>query len=539
MSWVLDIRIRYKILFLSVMGISGILIYFAYNYSVASANAERLTEIRDIAYPMLENTDINLVRLDKVKGMLIAAASEGEAELVTEADVLAEEMQKTFVQMAEINRHDAKTIKTIQREFSQYFTLAREMTAGIISGSLALDQIQKKAEAMNVAMKKLQDNLQAFREKNYADFTGKITETDEAAQQALMFGLVIGVVVLISLLIATPLIISMITGNLNQVIGSLKEMATGEGDLTRRLESRSNDELGELAQWFNRFVEQLQSVIAELKNTSVQLSSSASEVSVVIGESSQQVTRQESETELVATAINEMAATVQEVANHANNAAIATQEADQEARQGQQIVSNTVNAIDALSGGINNAAEVIQKLESDSQEIGTVLDVIRGIAEQTNLLALNAAIEAARAGDQGRGFAVVADEVRTLASRTQESTQEIDQMIERLQGGSRDAVKVMNASREQAQDLVDQAAQAGESLQTITQAVDNITEMNLQIASATEEQSNVALGIDASIATIRDISVETAQGAEQASTSSEKVAGLADKVQHLVNRFKV
>ncbi len=539
MSWVLDIRIRYKILFLSVMGIGGILIYFAYNYSVASANAERLTEIRDIAYPMLENTDINLVRLDKIKGMLIAAASEGEDELVIEADALAEATQKTFAQMAEINRHDAETIKTIQQEFAHYFALAREMTVGIISGSLALDQIQKKAEVMNVAMKKLQDNLQAFREKNYADFTGKITKTDEAAQQALMFGLLIGAIVLISLLIATPLIISMITGNLNQVIASLKEMATGGGDLTRRLESRSNDELGELAQWFNRFIEQLQSVIAELKNTSVQLSSSATEVSAITEESNQQVARQESETELVATAINEMAATVQEVANHANNAATATQEADQEARQGQKIVTSTVDAIDALSGGINNAAEVIQKLESDSQEIGTVLDVIRGIAEQTNLLALNAAIEAARAGDQGRGFAVVADEVRTLASRTQESTQEIDQMIERLQGGSRDAVKVMNASREQAQDLVGQAAQAGESLQTITQAVNNITDMNLQIASATEEQSNVALGIDTSIVTIRDISVETARSVEQASSSSEKAVALADKVQKLVNRFKV
>ncbi len=539
MSWVLDIRIRYKILFLSVMGIGGILIYFAYNYSVASANAERLTEIRDIAYPMLENTDINLVRLDKIKGMLIAAASEGEDELVIEADALAEATQKTFAQMAEINRHDAETIKTIQQEFAHYFALAREMTVGIISGSLALDQIQKKAEVMNVAMKKLQDNLQAFREKNYADFTGKITKTDEAAQQALMFGLLIGAIVLISLLIATPLIISMITGNLNQVIASLKEMATGGGDLTRRLESRSNDELGELAQWFNRFIEQLQSVIAELKNTSVQLSSSATEVSAITEESNQQVARQESETELVATAINEMAATVQEVANHANNAATATQEADQEARQGQRIVTSTVDAIDALSGGINNAAEVIQKLESDSQEIGTVLDVIRGIAEQTNLLALNAAIEAARAGDQGRGFAVVADEVRTLASRTQESTQEIDQMIERLQGGSRDAVKVMNASREQAQDLVGQAAQAGESLQTITQAVNNITDMNLQIASATEEQSNVALGIDTSIVTIRDISVETARSVEQASSSSEKAVALADKVQKLVNRFKV
>jgi len=539
MSWVLDIRIRYKILFLSVMGIGGILIYFAYNYSVASANAERLTEIRDIAYPMLENTDINLVRLDKIKGMLIAAASEGEDELVIEADALAEATQKTFAQMAEINRHDAETIKTIQQEFAHYFALAREMTVGIISGSLALDQIQKKAEVMNVAMKKLQDDLQAFREKNYADFTGKITKTDEAAQQALMFGLLIGAIVLISLLIATPLIISMITGNLNQVIASLKEMATGGGDLTRRLESRSNDELGELAQWFNRFIEQLQSVIAELKNTSVQLSSSATEVSAITEESNQQVARQESETELVATAINEMAATVQEVANHANNAATATQEADQEARQGQKIVTSTVDAIDALSGGINNAAEVIQKLESDSQEIGTVLDVIRGIAEQTNLLALNAAIEAARAGDQGRGFAVVADEVRTLASRTQESTQEIDQMIERLQGGSRDAVKVMNASREQAQDLVGQAAQAGESLQTITQAVNNITDMNLQIASATEEQSNVALGIDTSIITIRDISVETARSVEQASSSSEKAVALADKVQKLVNRFKV
>jgi len=539
MNWILDIRIRYKILFLSIMGIGGILIYFAYNYSVASANTERLAEIRDVAYPMLENTDINLVRFENIKAAFGAAAAEGEEELLAEADMLAAEIKKTFTQMVQIGHHDAKVIEEIQREFSHYFTLAREMTAGIINDSLVPDQIQKKAEAMNMAMKNLQDNLQAFREKSYINFTGKITETDEAAQQALMFGLVIGMVVLISLLIATPLIISMITGNLNQVIGSLKEMATGGGDLTQRLESRSNDELGELAQWFNRFIEQLQNVVVELKDASVQLSSSANEVCIITGESSQQVTRQESETELVATAINEMAATVQEVANHANNAANATREADQEARQGQNIVTSTVDAIDALSNGINNAAGVIQKLESDSQEIGTVLDVIRGIAEQTNLLALNAAIEAARAGDQGRGFAVVADEVRTLASRTQESTQEIDQMIERLQGGSRAAVKVMNASQEQAQDLVGQAARAGESLQTITQAVDNITDMNLQIASATEEQSNVARGIDANIVTIRDISVETARSAGQANNSSEKVVALADKVQGLVNQFKV
>lgn len=539
MGWFLDIKIRYKILFLSVMGIGGMTIYFAYNLSVATANSARLVEIRDVAYPMLENTDINLVRLDKVKGALVSAAAEGEEEMLEEADVLTEAIHKTFAKMAEINQHDAGEIAEIRQEFSSYYTLAREMTAGIIAGTLELDQMRKKTEAMSVAMKKLQSDLQALREKNYTNFLGKIAETDESAHQALILGLVIGAVVLVSLLIATPVIVSAITGNLNQVVSSLKEMAAGGGDLTQRLESRSNDELGELALWFNRFVEQLQNVIAELKETSMQLSASASEVNNITGETSQQVARQESETDLVATAINEMAATVQEVASHASNAANATQEADMEANSGRDIVTNTVDAIDALSGGLNNAAEVIQKLESDSQEIGTVLDVIRGIAEQTNLLALNAAIEAARAGDQGRGFAVVADEVRTLASRTQESTQEIDQMIEQLQNGSRDAVKVMEASREQAGDLVIQAAKAGESLQSITLAVNNITDMNLQIASATEEQSNVASEIDSSIVTIRDISIETARGAEQANVSSEEMVKLADKVQKLVNQFKV
>jgi methyl-accepting chemotaxis protein len=539
MSWILDIKIRYKILFLSIVGAGGGLINFGYSYSVASANAERLEEIRDVAYPMLEQTDINLVRLDTLKGALIAAAAEGEEELLTEADVQAAAIKKTFVQMADINQRDAQIIGAIQADFSRYFTLAREMTAGLINGSLAMDQMQQKTADMSKALKSVQDGLQAFRKKSYTSFTGKIAETDEATQQALMFGLIIGIVVLVALFIATPFVISMITGNLNQVINSLKEMAAGGGDLTQRLDSRSNDELGELAQWFNRFIEQLQNVIAELKDASVQLSSSASEVSNVTGESSQQVARQESETEQVATAINQMAATVQEVATHANNAATATQEADLEARQGQQVVTSTVDAIDTLSVGINNAAEVIQKLETDSQEIGSVVDVIRGIADQTNLLALNAAIEAARAGDQGRGFAVVADEVRTLASRTQESTQEIDKMIERLQSGSQGAVKVMEDSQQQAQALVGQAAQAGESLQTIAQAVNNIADMNLQIASATDEQSNVASGIDDSIATIRDISVETARGAEQASISSEQMMKLADKVRGLVNQFRV
>jgi len=539
MSWILNLKIRYKILFLAVIGVGGFLVYFGYNYLVASENAQRLADIRDVDYPMLEKTDVNLVRLDKVRDTLNAAVIEGEEDLLEEAGALAKAMEQTFEDMAAVNPRKATEIAAIQQSFSDYFTAASNMSAGMIEGSLGGEKLQALAQEMKTALDALHTSLSEFRATSYATFTRGIEEADQAAQQALVAGLIIGIVVLVSLLVATPLVISMITGNLAQVIASLKTMAAGGGDLTRRLESRSNDELGELAQWFNRFVEQLQGVVSDLKNAGTQLSASASEIAIVTSESSEHVARQESETEQVATAVNEMAATVQEVANHANNAANASQEADQEARAGRQIVTETVDAIDALAESIDHTAEVIQKLEADSQEIGTVLDVIRGIAEQTNLLALNAAIEAARAGDQGRGFAVVADEVRTLAGRTQQATQEIDQMIEQLQSGSRNAVSVMNTSRDQAKSLVDHSARAGESLQTITEAVGNISDMNLQIASATEEQSSVAAGIDASIVKIRDISVETARGAQLASDSGAQMAQQADKVQSLLEQFRV
>ncbi|MBL1275237.1 MAG: methyl-accepting chemotaxis protein [Ectothiorhodospiraceae bacterium] len=522
MNWFHNLKIKYKILFLSIIGVGGFLVYFSYNYSVASSNAERMAHILDVTYPMLEKMDAEIVRLDKIKGSLKSAVIEGEEELLGEADAYAKEIIEAFREMSTINKQDVEKIKPLDLAFTQYYKLARSLSTQMIDGSIATDTIQSTSENMGAKLVSLQEKLERFRNHNHTLFINNIKESVQSSSHALFMGMIIGGIVLVLLLISTPLIIRMISGNLSQVVTSLKEMAAGGGDLTKRLESHSTDELGDLVLWFNRFVEQLQKVVSELKDSSIQLSTSSSEVTTITEQSSQQISRQESETELVATAVNEMAATVQEVASHANNAATATQEADQEAKAGRQVVTDTVDAIDALADGIDDAAQVIQKLESDSQQIGTVLDVIRGIADQTNLLALNAAIEAARAGDQGRGFAVVADEVRTLASRTQQSTQEIDQMIERLQHGSRNAVTAMDASREQAQKLVGQAAQAGESLQTITQAVGNIADMNLQIASATEEQSSVAAGIDQSIVIIRDISVEAAQGANQAHDSSQQ-----------------
>ncbi|VAW83240.1 Methyl-accepting chemotaxis sensor/transducer protein, partial [hydrothermal vent metagenome] len=238
-------------------------------------------------------------------------------------------------------------------------------------------------------------------------------------------------------------------------------------------------------------------------------------------------------------AMDEMTSTVQEVARNAAEASKAAKNADGDAKSGALVASEAIGGIDSLLGGVNAAAQVIRNLEKESENIGSVLDVIRGIAEQTNLLALNAAIEAARAGEQGRGFAVVADEVRTLASRTQQSTQEIHDMIQRLQDGAVNAVKVMEGAQGQAQNSSDLVEKAAESLAAIAGAVSNINDMNTMIASAAEEQSAVAAEMQANMNNIREVSDRSAEGAQQTAQASEELARLATEQQALMAQFRM
>jgi methyl-accepting chemotaxis protein len=280
-------------------------------------------------------------------------------------------------------------------------------------------------------------------------------------------------------------------------------------------------------------------VIAYLLNATAQMAAAAEELARTSEDSRVHVARQQSETALVATAINEMAATAHEVAKSAADTAQASHRADGESREGKAVVGRTVRAIDALASEVENAAGVIQRLEVDTESIGRVVEVIRGIAEQTNLLALNAAIEAARAGEQGRGFAVVADEVRTLASRTQQSTREIQEMIERLQTGAKDAVAVMEKGRGQARASVEQAGTAGASLESITQAVATINDMTAQIASAAEEQTQVTEEINRNVTQIAQAVEATAQGAEQTAAAGEELARIAAELQASVGRFRI
>ena len=326
---------------------------------------------------------------------------------------------------------------------------------------------------------------------------------------------------------------------LQQIKANLDDIAAGEGDLTRRLPITSEDELGQLAGSFNRFVEKVHGLVRQIVEMTGQLTELVGQVSEQAQRSEQAMGQQRHETDQVATAINEMSAAAHEVAKSAQNAAEAAQQTDREGQAAKSVVDGSIQRIHSLVEDIRSSGVSLDSLQQDVKSIVSVLDVIRSIAEQTNLLALNAAIEAARAGEAGRGFAVVADEVRALASRTQQSTQEIQGMIDRLQQGTQQSVTSMRRSSDAGELTSEQANKAGESLDAIAQLIATINAMNAQIASAAEEQTAVAEEINRSVHQIAVAVDSVADETERGAQTARSLAGLGDRLGALVRQFRI
>ncbi|MET0610731.1 MAG: methyl-accepting chemotaxis protein [Pseudomonas caspiana] len=324
---------------------------------------------------------------------------------------------------------------------------------------------------------------------------------------------------------------------LNGAIGAARRIA--RGDLTGTIEVDGKDEAADLQKSLGDMQQALMDTLRLIGNSSDQLATAAEEMTAITTQTSGDLHNQNDEIQQAATAVNEMTVAVEEVARNAVSTADASSASTSTAQMGRQRVDGTIQAIERMAQRVEDASSQVRELAEHSQDIGKILDVIRGVAEQTNLLALNAAIEAARAGEAGRGFAVVADEVRALAGRTQTSTQEIEQMVAAIRAGTAKVVDTMQATNEQALTTLDMAKTAGGALDEIAQAISLIHERNLVIASASEEQAQVAREIDRNLVNIRDLSIQTSEGAGQIDSASQSLSGLSHDLKTMVGRFQL
>ncbi|WP_345848085.1 HAMP domain-containing methyl-accepting chemotaxis protein [Shewanella algae] len=398
------------------------------------------------------------------------------------------------------------------------------------STQVALNQVETDKKNVNQAMGALSGAIETLTNEINAKTLASI---DSASMQTLLVVLVaIVVAIAVSIAVVKPL-----TASLNRINQALNILASG--DLTHKLDDSGQDEFAELSRNCNRLIDSLRGLIRGILDRSNQLAAAAEQTSAVTSQTTIGIQEQKSQVDQVATATTELSSSAQQVSHSADHALNQIKQADEEAQHMRMIAEENRRTIEALAEEVAKAGQVINKVHSDSDAIGSILDVIRDIAEQTNLLALNAAIEAARAGEQGRGFAVVADEVRNLASRTQESTQEIQQMIQVLQTGTQEAVAVMEQGRAQANSCVAKTEQANQALEAISESVHQAFDAGTQIANAAQEQNLVSQQVSEKLEHIALISEETASGAAQTAQSSHQVAQLAEELQASVGEFKV
>lgn len=539
MNFLSRMSIAQKMFLIPIIGTAGFVLYLIITSMSALNNVALLEDARDIQFPALQTTTSALVNMEKVRDTLSSAVTTGDEEALSNARTIADQTRNQLNQIRSIDPSLSAEAGKILKSFDEYFKVAYDVSASMVNNTADFSKIGELSAKMNSNYDQATEAMTRFKQARLDAFTQAIEDSNNAAGTVISVGVIMGVVTSI-LLFATAIPITQgIKGSIVKVVHSLRDIAQEDGDLTVRIEARSEDEVGELVQWFNQFMEKLQGVVKDIVNSSIPLSELAQSLHQLTDDANRTIEVQQKSADQAKHSVQDMSTSVMNVAESAAEAASAAGDAAGAAKDGQKVVDSTVSSIQQLAANVSETAEVIQRLEADSNQVGVVLDVIKGIAEQTNLLALNAAIEAARAGEQGRGFAVVADEVRTLASRTQQSTEEIQATIEQLQSAARSAVTVMERGTERASSSVETANKAGDSLSVITSTINRISEMNEQIANATEQQQSVANNIVGSVDEIHRRTEETSNSSNKLASVSSELAQLAGHLSGIAKQFKV
>ncbi len=539
MEFLQRLSIAKKVYLIPFIGTISFIIYLVLATVTALNNVKTLETTRDIQFPVLQAAESGLVALDRVKESLASAVTTGDEEALNISAGFSQQLKKQLNQVSELDAALQQEISPILASFDDYYSVAFKVSQEMVSNTADMATIGERSQKMNADYDNTVQKLSQFRDVQLKHFTASIDDANQQASTLITVGIVMGIFTTFVLFVTAILVVGGIKSSLLSIINSLKALAKEDGDLTVRIQTKSKDELGDLAFWFNSFMEKLQGVVKEIVNTALPLSSLAKDLHQLTDDTNKTIAIQRQAADKAKFAVDDMSSSVIAEASSANEASSAANDSNNAADRGQQTVGVTVNNIRQLATNVQEASAVILKLETDANQVGAVLDVIKGIAEQTNLLALNAAIEAARAGEQGRGFAVVADEVRTLASRTQKSTEEIQKTIEQLQSAARSAVQKMQQSTVQAEQSVNSANQAGESLQVITTSIRRIREMNQHIASATEEQQTMASTIVSHVVDIVKHTEHSSQSAGNIAKASRELANLAQNLENIARLFRV
>ncbi|MCV4282253.1 methyl-accepting chemotaxis protein [Pseudomonas capsici] len=546
MSLLINLKLKSKLLF--AFGLCTVI-----TVGVAALGYSGISTIYSLLQSTVSNNLVSIQKTDSVKANVIAthrdmfrainlalrkaAPEDINAVFLSFKDNQAEAEQQFKIYRATPLEADERAAgNDFERDWPAYVAAAENIFSLLKSGDV--DQAVRLADSSATpAYRKTVGEVNIMIESN-ARQALDVAKAGNDTNHEVTWALIIGGLVAAAAAITLGLVVTrMITRPLYQSVNSATRIA--QGDLTQEITSSSEDETGQLLKALSSMQKDLKGTVQQIADASDQLASAAEELTAVTEDSTRGLVRQNDEIQQAATAVNEMTAAVEEVARNAVSTSQVSSQTAEDATKGQYQVQQTVMAMNTMAGDINDSTQRVETLAGQIRDITKVLDVIRGIAEQTNLLALNAAIEAARAGEQGRGFAVVADEVRALAHRTQASTGEIEAMIKVVRAGADEAVQSMGKSQSMAQSTQSLAAEAGLALERISAGVSEINERNLVIASAAEEQAQVAREVDRNLVNIQDLSTQTSAGANQTNSSSQELSRLAISFNTLVGKFRL